>query len=49
MTFRKAGGGASSASGLFIPHISGGTEFALERDSKGKIADFRKTSFTAVC
>ena len=32
------------ASGLFIPHISGETDFALERDNKGKIADFRKPS-----
>ena len=40
------------ASGLYIPHISGETDFALERDSKGKIADFRETSlrlFTDLC
>ena len=38
---------ATVASGLFIPHISGETDFSLERDSKRKIADFRKMSFTA--
>ena len=37
------------AFGLFIPYISGETDFARERDSKGKIADFRKTSFAGVC
>ena len=35
-----------------MSHISGETDFALERDSKGKIADFRETSlrlFTDLC
>ena len=31
----------------FLYPTSGETDFALERDSKGKIADFRKMSFTA--
>ena len=37
------------AGGLFIPHISGETDFARERDSKGGIVNFTKTSFTEVC
>ena len=31
------------------PHISGETDFARERDSKGGIVNFTKTSFTEVC
>ena len=42
----SSGDGASS---LFMPHISDETDFALERDSNGKIADFRKMSSTGVC
>ena len=40
---------ATVASGLFIPHISGETDFARERDSKGGVVNFTKTSFTEVC
>ena len=40
---------ATVASGLFIPHISGETDFAGERDSKGQIINVTKTSFTEVC
>ena len=35
---------ATVTSGLFIHYISCETDFSLERDRKGKIADFRKTT-----